>query len=373
MTDNMGTVLIVGASGLVGTAAAISFCDAGWEVIAASRRTPDLIGARAYKHISLDLQDAEACAQAAPALTTVTHVVYTAVYELPGLIQGWSDPGQIATNGQMLTNLLDPLCEHAQLEHVTILQGTKAYGAMVAPMRVPAREDRPRVEHPNFYWLHEDYITAKSKASGFGFTILRPQLIVGPNHGVVMNLPPIIGVFAAMLNQEGRPLSYPGGANWIWEAVDARLVGDACLWAASEPAAAGQTYNLTNGEVFMWRDMWPAIAQTLGMEVGPDEPRSIAGYVSERSTLWDEIVRQHGLQPLQLDQILGESHYYADMTFSVGATEAPAPVFVSTVKIKQAGFTQTYNSEESFCYWLADLQARRVIPPPRPSQHSGSL
>jgi nucleoside-diphosphate-sugar epimerase len=240
-------------------------------------------------------------------------------------------------------------------------------------MRVPAREDRPRVEHPNFYWLHEDYITAKSKASGFGFTILRPQLIVGPNHGVVMNLPPIIGVFAAMLNHEGRPLSYPGGANWVWEAVDARLVGDACLWAAGERAAAGQTYNLTNGEVFMWRDMWPAIAQTLGMEVGPDEPRSIAAYVSERSTLWDEIVRQHGLQPLHLDQILGESHYYADMTFSVGATEAPAPVFVSTVKIKQAGFTQTYNSEKSFCYWLADLQARRVIPSPRPSQHSGSL
>ncbi len=76
-------------------------------------------------------------------------------------------------------------------------------------------------------------------------------------------------------------------------------------------------------------------------------------------------MRQYGLQPLRLDRILGESHYYADLTFSVGATEAPAPVFVSTVKIKQAGFTQTYNSEESFCYWLADLQARRVILPPR--------
>jgi hypothetical protein len=42
-----------------------------------------------------------------------------------------------------------------------------------------------------------------------------------------------------------------------------------------------------------------------------------------------------------------------------------APVFVSTVKAKQAEFTDTYNYEESFCYWLADLQARRVIPSPR--------
>ena len=36
--------------------------------------------------------------------------------------------------------------------------------------------------------------------------------------------------------------------------------------------------------------------------------------------------------------------------------------FVSTVKIRQAGFTQTYNSEESFCYWLRDLRSRRIIP-----------
>ena len=78
-------------------------------------------------------------------------------------------------------------------------------------------------QHPNFYWLQEDYITAKSKQSDFDYTILRPQLIVGPNHGVVMNLPPVIGVFAAMLKHEGRKLSYPGGADWVWEAVDVRL------------------------------------------------------------------------------------------------------------------------------------------------------
>ena len=42
-----------------------------------------------------------------------------------------------------------------------------------------------------------------------------------------------------------------------------RLVGDACLWAATTEKA-GETYNLTNGEVFSWRDMWPAIAETLG-------------------------------------------------------------------------------------------------------------
>ena len=149
-------VLIVGASGLVGTAAAISFARAGWPVIAASRRFPDLLNDANIEFVSMDLRDREACAEACRELSGITHIVYAAVYELPGLIAGWSDPNQIRTNGQMLENLLVSLTQFNQLQHVTLLQGTKAYGAMVGPMRVPARENQTRVEHPNFYWLQED-------------------------------------------------------------------------------------------------------------------------------------------------------------------------------------------------------------------------
>ncbi len=357
-----GSVLIVGASGLVGSAAALAFLEAGWSVVAASRRRPELLEGKVYEHLALDLQDAQACVSATQNLSHITHVVYTAVYELPGLIQGWSDPHQIDTNDQMLQNLMQPLCQVAKLKHVTLLQGTKAYGASVAPMRVPARESQPRVEHANFYWRHEDYLSAKAEHDGFTYTILRPQLIVGPNHGVVMNLPPVVGVYAAIRHFEGLPFAYPGGADWVWEAVDVRLVGEACVWAATHPVAAGETYNLTNGEVFMWRDMWPAIAATMGVEVGPDESLSMAQYLTERAHLWDQIVAQYQLQPIALQDILGESHFYADLCFAYGADTPPAPTYVSTIKIKQAGFTQTFNSEESFCYWLDDLRERRVLP-----------
>ncbi|MDH3642123.1 MAG: NAD-dependent epimerase/dehydratase family protein [Gammaproteobacteria bacterium] len=360
--NNKPTVLVVGASGLVGTAAAHAFLDAGWRVIASSRRRPELLEGREYEFLPLDLQDRDACGDAASRLREVSHVVYTAVYELPGLIEGWSDPGQIATNGRMLKNLMEPLAEAADLQHVTILQGTKAYGATVRPMRVPARESQPRVEHPNFYWVQEDYIRDKAESIGCSYTILRPQLIVGPNHGVVMNLPPIVGAYAAMRREEGASFSFPGSVDWVWEAVDVRLVGNACVWAAGEPRAAGETYNLTNGEVFLWRDMWPAMAATLGAEAGADEPMSLAEYFSTRAPLWDDIVRKYDLQPIALDALLGESHYYADLCFAFGAEQSPAPTYVSTVKIKQAGFGETHNSEESFCYWLRDLQRRRVIP-----------
>ena len=104
-----------------------------------------------------------------------------------------------------------------------------------------------------------------------------------------MNLPPVVGVYAALRQAEGPPLFLPGGVDRAMEAVDARLVGDACLWAATNECAVGETYNLTNGEVFSWRDMWPAIAQTLDVPLGEDEPLSVAEYVMHPEDLWSDL------------------------------------------------------------------------------------
>ena len=255
------TVLIVGASGLVGTAAAIEFANAGWRVMTASRRFPELLEGKAVEHVTLDLMDGNACRQVvSDACADVTHLIYTAVFEKPGLIEGWTDPEQIDTNDQMLRNVLEPLRENAKLKHVSLLQGTKAYGLTVGPIRIPARESQPRVEHPNFYWRQEDYLRDVAVADDLAFTIFRPQLIVGPNHGVVMNIPPVLGVYGAIRRELGLPFSFPNNNDWVWEAVDVRLVAEALRWATATPQANGETYNLTNGEVFSFRDMRPAIA-----------------------------------------------------------------------------------------------------------------
>ena len=85
-----GTVLIAGASGLVGTAAALAFLKSGYEVIALSRRPPELLAGCNHVHLPLDLRDPHACRAAAAELGRVTHVVYAAVHELPGLTAGWT-------------------------------------------------------------------------------------------------------------------------------------------------------------------------------------------------------------------------------------------------------------------------------------------
>lgn len=359
-----GTVLIAGASGLVGAAAVDSFLDAGYEVIAVSRRRPEIVGDAPFRHVPLDLRDAAACVDAAAGFSNVTHVVYTAVYEKPGLVAGWSERDQMDTNLAMLQNLMDPLASTAPgLEHVSLLQGTKAYGIHVHPMRVPGRERYPRDQHDNFYWLQEDYIREKSDRGGWTFTIWRPQLIVGPNYGVVMNLPPIIGAYAAIRRHEGLPFSYPGGVSWAWEAVDTRLVANALVWGATAANAAGETFNLTNGEVFEWRDLWPSLADELGVQVGPDESIQLASYLPSKADVWDEVVKEHGLRPITMEQLLGESHHYADFCFAYGLEEGAPLAFVSTVKIKQAGFGEVHDTEETFRYWLRTLIERKVLPP----------
>src|SRR6185436_13771935 len=121
-------ILIAGSTGLVGYAAMKQFASApGCDIVALSRRKPDeTFGAR---WLPLDLTDSAACRTLAPEFRGVTHLVYAALHERPGLVAGWQEEEQIRINEAMLRNLFEPLQQAAPgLRHVALLQGTKAYG-----------------------------------------------------------------------------------------------------------------------------------------------------------------------------------------------------------------------------------------------------
>jgi nucleoside-diphosphate-sugar epimerase len=358
------TVLIAGATGVVGRAALDHFAQLPeWRVITLSRRRPDGAQAHSARHLSVDLTDPQACADAMASIGEVTHLAYAALFEKPGLVKGWREPDQMQTNLAMLRNLLTPLTRAGHgLRHVSLLQGTKAYGVHLHPVAVPAREDQPRDEHENFYWLQEDFLREVAHRESIGFTIFRPQLIFGDALGVAMNLVPIIGVYAAIRRAKNQPFSYPGGPTNILEATDARLVARAMAWAGEAERARNQTFNITNGDVFAWRNVWPTIADALGVECGPDETLQLARYLPEHASVWDQIVAEHRLDAPALSQMLGESHHYADFCFGTHARQAPPPVIVSTVKLRQAGFADCIDTERMFRDWIAILQNQRILP-----------
>lgn len=362
------TVLVAGASGVVGYAAMKRFVAEGDDVIAVSRRAP--IDSEGARFVPLDLQDRDACVSAIGAMADVTHLVYAALFEKPGLIGGWFEADQIDTNDRMFRNVLDPLLESAPLlRHVTLLQGTKAYG-MRTPTPIAAREDRDETySEPNFYWRHETYLKERRKGAAWSYTILRPQVIFGLSIGSAMNLIPALGAYGALLKARGEPLHYPGAyTSFVLEAVDADLLARVIAWAASAPGARDQAFNVTNGDVFSWPAIWPVIADALGMEVGADRPIRMAEQAPAWAGAWDEIRARHKLVAPALAAFVGESFHYADMLLNYGAGpgrdgRAPTPSLLSTLKLRQAGFHEVAGTEEMFGKFLRQMQDLRLLPP----------
>lgn len=362
-------VLVLGATGVVGNAAARRFLeDDRYEVVTISRRDPGFPESTRRRHLSVDLRDRHATNDAMREAGSVTRVVYAALYEKPDLVAGWQDPEQIDTNRAMLANVLDGLRDsRAPIRHVSLLQGTKAYGYHVKRMRVPAKEAQPRVEHENFYWAQEDLLLPTAAQYDFSYTIFRPQFIFGAVLGAAMNLIPVIGCYAAIRHELGEPFSFPGGAAYVAEAVDSRLLASALYWAARAPAARNETFNITNGDVFDWRDLWPSFAHCLGVAAGPDQPLSLASWLPQQEDIWRRIVERHGLRRHTLAEIVGLSHNYADNAFAwtpPGAELASraTPVLLSTVKLRQAGFAECVDTEGMFRQWFDRLRTDRIIP-----------
>ena len=356
-------VVVAGATGLVGNAALRHFgSTGGCEVVALSRRKPrDLHGAR---YVQADLTDAAQCADTTAELQGATHLIYAALYETPNLVDGWRDESQIRTNDRMLRNLMAVLEPAApSLKHVALLQGTKAYGVHVRPLTVPAREGRSEMyEQPNFYWAQESFLRELQPGKAWHWSILRPVLIVGEAMGGAMDLIPPLGVYAAMLREQGRALDYPGGAARVSQAVDVDLLARAIAWAGEAEAARNEAFNVTNGDVFTWENVWPAISDALDMKPGGAVPLSLAKTWPQWIAPWDALRRKHNLISPGLEAFVGLSFQYADYSMRFGQTQSGPPSIVSTVKINQAGFTEMMDTEAMFRKWFRQARASRLLP-----------
>lgn len=356
--------LVVGATGLVGAAVTRHLVATSQPVVACSRRrTPDLEGA---DFVAADLMDRDACADTFAAMKDVTHLVYAALFEQPGLVSGWSDAEQIAINDAMFRNVIDPLLvAGGALQHVTLLQGTKAYGVHVRSIPVPAREDRDEVRsQPNFYWLQEAHLREVAQQHDIGWTILRPTLIVGGGVGGAMNAVPPLGVFASICRELDQPFSFPGGGPRIAAAVDVDLLARAIEWSGNAETARNRTFNVTNGDVYVWENLWPCLADAFGVATGHPEHRSIAEYCSDKSDVWDRIRTRHELVAPDLETFVGASLQYCDYLLRFGQPEPGASTAVSTINIMKAGFTEVLDTEDMFRSVIRGLQDQKLLPFP---------
>ena len=357
-------IAVIGASGVVGRALVEHLMLADSPVVGLSRRPPSELPGAPFR--PLDLTSPSDCKQIAEStLSDVTHLVYAALFEKPGLISGWQEQDQMQTNLAMLCNLLDPLKASSKLRHITLLQGTKAYGAHVNPMKIPGLESDPRDLHENFYWLQEDYLRDLCSDTDLKFTIWRPQVIFGHALHAPMNMLAAIGVYASLQKAEGLPLTYPGGPSAVSEAIDADLLARAIHFSFDNDAFSNQTFNITNGDVFRWQDAWPPLAQIFGMKTGEPGRSLLSETLYDREDDWSRLVSRYGLTPYTIRELVGDSFYYADAMFNTYGNAAPPPAILSTIKLRQAGFTECGDTTAMLSRWFQKLAQLKILPPLR--------
>jgi len=359
----MAKVLIAGALGVVGRAVVERLTGRpGIEVVALSRRAPDFASQASW--VSCDLRDPDATASALAAHRDATHIVYAAVSEQPDLLRGWREAGNAAVNTAMLRHLLDAL-PGAPLEHLTLLQGTKAYGVHTGrPMRVPAREQDALRDHTNFYFEQEDLVAERSRAAGFRWTALRPQIVLGVAVGSAMNPVAALGAYAALARELGQPLRFPGHPQLLTECTDARLIATAVEWSWNEPRAHQQAFNIANGDVIVWATFFERLAAEFGLEPGSPSEARMADEMPRHAELWRHMAQRDGLAVADLEQLLGLSWQYADATWAA-RRPLPVPPIVSTLKLRQAGFHDCIDTEECIVQHLRAMQDLRYLPPLR--------
>lgn len=346
-----GTVLVAGAGGAIGRYAAEQYARmAGWRVRAVSRRAPARLAG--VEHLPVDLLDpVAAVADLQPAADT-THLVFAAYAER-------DDPDeQVTVNLALLRAVLDGLrAAGAPLKHVTLYQGMKAYGAHLGPFKTPSDERDPRLLGPNFYYDQEDLLRERALEDGWAWTILRPEAVIGHTIGTPMNLLMALVAYAAICQETGVPLRFPGTVrayDTLYQVSDAELLARATVWSGGTDRARGEIFNLTNGDVFRWRQLWPVLADAFELQVEEPQPVDLVSHMRGKGAVWDERVRRLGLVPTAWPDLV-------DWRFGQFILASEDDNISNTTKVRRAGFTECYDSLDRMGEWFYRMQEERIV------------
>lgn len=350
------SAVVVGAHGVIGRAAVVQLIQNGWQTTTVSRRGPLELPARTEnepRHVSADLLDLHASKAAFADLSSVTHVVYAAYAEMPSMREA------VAPNTAMLGNTLAALAAAgAELERVVLIGGGKSYGEHLGPYKTPAKEPDPRFLGPIFYNDQEDLLKEEASRRGFSWTVLRPDGVFGFSSGSPMNIVNGLAVFASLSKQAGVPLRFPGApGTWdaLHQATDAPLLARAISWALTSETARNEVFNVTNGDHFRWRHIWADIAGFFDMPTAEPQPMSLVQQMADKERQWQRLIRDNRLQDTPWRSL-------AAWPFVDGWLASDWDMVQSTIKIRQAGFTDCIDSHSSLLTHLEFLRTHRYIP-----------
>ena len=345
----MNTALVVGANGVIGSNL-ISHLSAlgGWSVVGLSRRGGQ--DTENVRYLSVDLLDPDGTRAKLSGLTEVTHVFYAAYQDKPT----WAE--LVPPNLAMLVNVVDAIEPvAANLQHVSLMQGYKVYGAHLGPFKTPARETDAGHMPPEFNVDQQAFLERRQLGKSWTWSAIRPSVVGGAALGNPMNLAMVIAVYASISKELGLPLRFPGGLgayDSLLEITDASLLAKATVWAATE--TANEAFNIANGDLFRWNELWPKIARYFDLEVAPPLRMSLDTVMADKEPLWQAMTAKYDLKPSYADV---SSWAFGDFVFSWDYD-----MFADTSKSHRAGFHEYVETEAMFLRIFDEFREQQVIP-----------
>jgi nucleoside-diphosphate-sugar epimerase len=334
--------LVVGASGIAGSALVDRLSGDGWRVLALARSAGR--PAPGVEWIAADLRSPEGLAAALEGRGT-THVFFTAWQRQA------TEEQNIAVNGGMVRDLLAALGT-SPVEHAALVTGLKHYlGPFDAYAQgempdTPFHEDEQRLDTPNFYYAQEDELFAAAERQGFSWSVHRSHTVIGHAVGNLMNMGLTIAAYAAICRHLDRPFIFPGSEtqwNGLTDMTDSTVLAEQMIWASTSPTGANEAFNVVNGDIFRWRWMWPRLAAYFGVEaVGFESvPRPLEQQMAGMEETWAEIASTHGLVESDLGRLASWWHTDADLGRDI-------EVVTDISKSRLAGFTTHHRTVDSF-------------------------
>lgn len=242
----IGKALVTGATGFLGGHVCLRLRDLGWQVTGIGRNTAEgeKLAAQGIHFIQADLRDEASVMQACAG--------QDAVFHCGALSSPWGAYGDFYDVNVSGTRHVTAGClQHGvgRLVHIS----TPSLYFSLRHDRLNVREDDPLPAKPvNAYAatkLLAEQEVLRAFAAGLDGVILRPRAIFGPRDSAL--LPRL------MRANEAGGIPFFGGGQALLDLTYVDNVVDAMLLAYDAPRETlGQTYNITNGEPSLLRDVF---------------------------------------------------------------------------------------------------------------------
>ena len=350
--------LVVGATGIAGSNLAEKLLEKGWTVYGLSRNPKN--DSKGLKPIAADLLNTESLVSALSEIEP-THVFFTT------WMRNDTEEENIRVNSAMIRNLLNVLSPKKSIQHVSLVTGLKhylgpfdAYATTGTLPETPLREEQPRLNLPNFYYAQEDEVYKAATRDGFSWNIHRPHTLIGKTIGNAMNMGTTLAVYASICKSEGTPFIWPGSeAQWngVSDVTDAKVLADQIIWAATNTEAHNEAFNVTNGDVFRWKWLWPKIAEWFGIEFEGYNGtiKALETELNTKEAIWKTIAKKHQLIEEDLNQLASAWHTDLDLG-------RPLEVMTDMSRSRKRGFTTYKDTKDSFFELFEQLRNDKIIP-----------